>query len=116
MASCNSSSNTNDFRGLPSVLDTAGPSTLGRAVDLLAGPLALVAAGLTFFAAYELTVAQPVDLLADVEPALTHAVAAPVAAPAQAHGRSAGEDPARVSAQAIPKTISMIAGATSQGY
>ena len=107
MASCN----TNDFRGLPSVLDTAGPSTLSRAEDLWAGPLALLAAGLTFFAAYEVTVAPPDDLLAGVEPALIHAVVAPVIATVQPPGGNAGEGPSQVSVQTSPKTISMIAAA-----
>ena len=77
MASCNNS----DLSSVPSVLETASAPPLGKALDWLAGPLALTAAGLTFFAAYDLTVTQPPDLFTDVQPALVQTVSAEVTAP-----------------------------------
>ena len=77
MASCNNS----DLRSVPSVLETASALTLARVLDFLAGPLALAAAGVTFFAAYDLTVTQPPDLFTGVQPAFVQTVAAQVTAP-----------------------------------
>ena len=77
MASCNNS----DLSSVPSVLETASAPPLAKALDWLAGPLALTAAGLTFFAAYDLTVTQPPDLFTDVQPALVQTVAAQITAP-----------------------------------
>ena len=105
-----SSCNNNDFRGLPSVLNTAGPSMLARGLDFLAGPLALAAAGLTFFMAFELTVTQPADVLTIVDPVLNHAVAAP-----QPHVGRTADVPGPVP-ELDAKTISMVAGAAPKEY
>ena len=77
------SSNNSDLRSVPSVLETASAPTLARVLDFLAGPLALAAAGMTFFAAYDLTVTQPPDLFTEVQPAFVQTVAAQVTAPLQ---------------------------------
>ena len=77
------SRNNSDLRSVPSVLETASAPPLARALDWLAGPLALAAASLTFFAAYDLTVTQPPDLFAGEQPALVQTVAAQVTAPLQ---------------------------------
>jgi hypothetical protein len=109
-----SSYQTHDFRDLPSVINTASPSMLVRTLDFLAGPLALAAAALTFFMAYELTVALPTGLLAVAEPALSRVVPASPELPAQVHARHAGDGPGLLSAQANPQTISVVEGANSK--
>lgn len=111
MPSCNYS----DLRSLPSVLETARPPTLVRALDLLAGPLALAAAGLTFFAAYDLAVTQPPDLFTGEQPAFVNTVAAQVTSPMQPDG-SADNGPGRVSLEESVKTMSMLSGATPKNY
>ena len=112
MDSCNNS----DLRNVPSVLETARAPTLARAVDWLAGPLALAAAGLTFFAAYDLTVTQPADLFTGMQPTLVHTVAAQVTAPMQPDGSGAANGHSRVSEQENSKTMSMLTGATPTSY
>ena len=112
MASCNNS----DLRSVPSVLDTASAPTLARVLDWLAGPLALAAAGLTFFAAYDLTVTQPADLFSGVQPAFVHTVAAQVTAPMQPDGSGTVNERSRVSVQENSKTMSMLTGATPLSY
>jgi hypothetical protein len=107
MSSCKS----NDFGGRPSVHNTVGPSWFVRALDFLAGPLALAAAGLTFFMAYELTVAQPADWLVIVEPVPSLAVVAP-----QPQISRTADVSGPVPAQADAKTISMVAGAAPKEY
>jgi hypothetical protein len=109
-----SSYKSHDFRGLPSVIDTAGPSRLVRTLDFLVGPLALASAGLTFFMAYELTVALPTELLVVAEPPLSRVVPAPPELPAQVHARHAGDGSGMASAQANPQTISVVEGANSE--
>lgn len=110
------SRNNNELRSVPSVLETARVPTIARAVDLLAGPLALAAAGLTFFAAYDLTVTQPADLFTGVQPTVVHTVAAQVTAPMQPDGSGAGNGHGRVSGQENSKTMSMLTGATPRSY
>lgn len=112
MASCNNS----DLRSVPSVLETASAPTLARVLDWLAGPLALAAAGLTFFAAYDLTVTQPADLFSGVQPAFVHTVAAQVAVPIQPDGSGTVNERSRVSVQENSKTMSMLTGATPLSY
>ena len=112
MASCNNS----DLRSVPSVLETASAPTLASALDWLAGPLALAAAGLTFFAAYDLTVTQPPDLFAGVQSALVHTVAAQVTAPHQPDSSGAANVHSRVSVQENSKTMSMLSGPAPMRY
>lgn len=112
MALCNNS----DLRSVPSVLETESAPTLARVLDWLAGPLALAAAGLTFFAAYDLTVTQPADLFTGVQPALVHTVAAQVTAPMQPDGSGTVNERSRVSEQENSKTMSMLTGATPTSY
>ena len=112
MASCNNS----DLRSVPSVLETENAPTLARALDWLAGPLALAAAGLTFFAAYDLTVTQPADLFSGVQPVFVHTVAAQVAVPLQQDSSDAVDERSRVSVQENSKTLSMLTGATPTSY
>ena len=110
------SRNNSKSRCVPSVLETARVPTIARAVDLLAGPLALAAAGLTFFAAYDLTVTQPADLFTGVQPTVVHTVAAQVTAPMQLDGSGVGNGHGWVSEQENSKTMSMFTGATSMSY
>lgn len=112
MASCNNS----DLRSVPSVLETASAPTLTRALDWLAGPLALTAAGLIFFAAYDLTVTQPPDLFTGAQPALAQTVAAQITAPLQPDSSGAVTGNSRVSVQANPTTMSMLSGTTPVRY
>ena len=112
MASCSNS----NLRNAPSVLQTASAPRLARVVDLLAGPMALAAAGLTFFAAYELTVAPPPDLLTGVQPAVVHTVAAQVTAPLQPDSSGAVSGQNRVSVQESSKTVSMLSGPAPMQY
>ena len=112
MASCNNS----DLRSVPSVLETASAPTLASALDWLAGPLALTAAGLTFFAAYDLTVTQPPDLFTGVQPALVQTVAAQITAPLQPDSSGAVNGNSRVSVQESPTTMSMLSGPAPVRY
>lgn len=105
------SRNNSDLRSAPSVLDTASAPTFARVLDFLAGPLALVAAGLTFFAAYDLTVNQPPDLFTGVQPAFAQTVAAhQVTAPVQTGSSGVVNGRSRVSMQESPQTLSMRSG------
>ncbi len=110
------SRNNSEFRSVPSVLETARAPTLSRALDLLAGPLALAAAGLSFFAAYDLAVTPPADRFTGMQPALVHTVAAQVTAPLQADGSGAASGHSRLSEQETSKTMSMLTGATPKSY
>ncbi len=111
MASCNN----NDLHSVPSIYETASAPTFARVLDWLAGPLALAAAGLTFFAAYDLTVSQPPELFAGLQPAFVQTVAAPFTALQQPDSRSAVNAP-RAYAQENSKTLSMLSGPAPQRY
>ena len=110
------SRNHSDLRGAPSVLETAGGQRLAKVLDFLAGPVALAAAGLTFFAAYDLTVNQPPDLFTGVQPAIAHAASAQVAAPLQLDSSGTVNGHSGVSAPEKLKTISMLSGPAPLRY
>lgn len=105
-----------DMRSAPSVLATASAPTLARVLDFLAGPLALVAAGMTFFAAYDLTVTQPPDLFTGVQPAFVETVATQVTAPQQSDSSSAVKGRGLVLVQEHPTTTSMLSGPAPLRY
>ena len=110
------SRNNSDMRSVPSVLQTASAPTLAKILDGLAGPLALAAAALTFFAAYDLTVTQPPDLFAGMQPAFVQTVAVQDMAPQQPDSRSAVNAPSRTFVQKNPTTLSMLSGPAPSRY
>ena len=100
--------NNNHLRSVPSVLPTARAPTLARVIDFVAGPLALVAAGITFFAAYDLTVTQPPDLFTGVQPAFVQTGAVQVVAPLPSEHSGAVKGRGLVSVQENSTTTSML--------